>query len=48
MARYTGEMKRDIEMLFQTDTLPTAFDQAVSKEIVVAELQKRNPGITVK
>lgn len=47
MARYSGELKREIEALFQTDTLPTAFCDKMPRERVIDELQKRNPDITI-
>lgn len=37
----------DVIELFGTDTLPTAFTAAAPVELVLAELEKRNPGVLV-
>ena len=47
-----GWMAKHVNMpeivdLFGTDTLPTAFTAAAPAKLVLAELEKRNPGVLV-
>jgi len=47
-AKHTGDDKRDVMALFDTDTLPTPFKTTMSLLEVVTELQEKNPNTTVR
>lgn len=48
LATYTGPHAAEIEELFDSHTIPTAFTAHAARDFVVAEVQKRNPGVAVR
>lgn len=46
-AKFTGPHAAEILELFGTDTIPTAFKSRTPTAIVLAEVQKLNPGVLV-
>jgi len=48
LATYTGPHAFEISELFDGPTIPTAYTAHASREFVIAEIQKRNPGAVVR
>ena len=47
-ASYAGDMAEEIFLLFGTRTLPTSFTAGASMGMVKAEIERLNPGYTIK
>lgn len=48
LATYTGPHAFEISELFDGPTIQTAYTAHASREFVIAEIQKRNPGVVVR
>lgn len=47
MAKFEGPHKAEIEELFKTDTIPTAFTENASTDLVLIKLRELNPNTEV-
>lgn len=48
MAQYVGPHRAQVMSLFETDTVPTAFTSQARKDVVLREISRLNPTVTIQ